>query len=81
MNPKKNSPLVIPPKHKLIPFSIASSSDSKVEPNFDFNHNNLIVHFVYPSGLPTYATFVAYFLEIHVIIREEESELPPLKKT
>jgi hypothetical protein len=31
--------------------------------------------------LPTYATFVAYFLEIHVTIKEEESKLPPLKKT
>jgi hypothetical protein len=81
MNPKGNYPLVIPPKHKSIPFFVASSSGSKVEPNFDFNHSNPIVQFVYLSGLPTYATFVAYFLEIHVIIKEEESKLPPPKKT
>jgi len=81
MNPKDNSPLVIPPKHKPIPFFIASSSGSKVEPNFDFNHNNPIVQFVYPSGLPTYVTFVAYFSKIHVMIKEEESKLPPFKKT
>ncbi len=43
MNPKDNSPLVIHLKHKPIPFSIASSSGSKVEPNFDFNHSNPIV--------------------------------------
>ncbi len=43
MNPKDNSPLVIPLKHKPIPFFVASSSGSKVEPNFDFNHNNPIV--------------------------------------
>ncbi len=81
MNPKGNSPLVIPLKHKPIPFFVASSSGSKVDPNFYFNHSNLIVQFVCPSGLPTYVTFVAYFLEIHVIIKEEESKLPPLKKT
>ncbi len=81
MNLEDNSPLVIPPKHKPIPFSVTSLSGSKVEPNFDFNHSNPIVQFVCLNGLPTYATFVAYFLEIHVTIKEEESKLPPLKKT
>jgi hypothetical protein len=78
MNPKDNSPFVIPLKHKPIPFFVASSSGSKVEPNFDFNHSNLIVQFVCLSGLPTYATFVAYFSYIHVILKEEESKLPSL---
>jgi len=39
-NPKDSSPFAIPPKPKLIPFSIASSSGSKVESNSNFNHNN-----------------------------------------
>jgi hypothetical protein len=42
MNPEDNSPLVIPLKHKPIPFYVASLSGSKVEPKFYFNHNNPI---------------------------------------
>ncbi len=35
-----NSPFVIPPKPKPIPFFVTSSSGNKVEPNFDFNQKN-----------------------------------------
>ncbi len=79
-NPEDNSHLVIPPKCKPIPFFVTSSSGIKVESNSDFNHSNPIMLFVCPSGLPTYATFVAHFLTIHVNIEEEESKLPPSKK-
>ncbi len=36
-NPNDISPLVIPPKHKLIPFFATSSTGNKVKSNYDFN--------------------------------------------
>jgi hypothetical protein len=42
----------------VIPFFVASSSGSKVESKFDFNHKNPIVQFVCLSGLPIYVAFV-----------------------
>ncbi len=57
----EDSFLVIPPKPKPIPFSKVSSSGSKVESNFNFNHTNLVVQFVCPNGLPTYVAFVVDF--------------------
>jgi tRNA pseudouridine-54 N-methylase len=57
----EDSSLVILLKPKPIPFSIVSSSGSKVELNFEFNHNNLIAQFVCPNGLPIYVAFVVDF--------------------
>jgi hypothetical protein len=64
----------------VIPFFVASSNGSKVELNFDFNHNNPIMQFVCPGGLPTYVAFVVDLSYIHVIAKEKESKLPPFKK-
>jgi hypothetical protein len=44
-NLKDSCPLIILPKPKPIPFSIASSSGNKVASNFDFNHNNLVMQY------------------------------------
>jgi len=70
-------PLVIPPKPKPIPFYVASSSGNKVESNNDFNCSNLVVQFVCHGGLPTHVAHVVDLSKIHVIIEEEESEVPP----
>ncbi len=59
-NPEDSS-FVIPPKPKPIPFSLVSSSGSKVESNFEFNGNNLDVQFLCFNGLPTYVAFVEDF--------------------
>ncbi len=75
-----NSLLLILPKLKLIPFSIISSSGSKVESNFDFHRNNPTMQFVYSNGLPIYLAYVVDFSNIYVITEEEESELSPPKK-
>ncbi len=61
-------PLAIPPKPKPIPFYATSSSGNKVEPNNDFNCNNLIVQFVYHGGLPIHVAHVVNLSKIHVII-------------
>jgi hypothetical protein len=79
-NPKDNFLLVILPKPKPIPFFVTNSNGSKVGSNSNFNCNNLVVQFVCLGGLLTYATSVVDFLKIHVIIKEEESKLPPFKK-
>ncbi len=60
-NPEDSSSFVIPLKSKPIPFSITSSSGSKVDSNFDFNHSNpTYVQFVYLGELPTYVASMAY---------------------
>jgi hypothetical protein len=82
--PSKNHddtcPLLLLTKPKPIPFSTTSSSGNKVDSNSNFNHSNLVMQFVSPSGLPTYVVFMADFSKIHVNTYEEELKLPPFKK-
>ncbi len=78
-NPKDDFPFVIPSKPK--PFSLTSSSGSKVKSKFDFLQINPTMQLVYLGGLPTYVAFsVVDLSKINVIIKEEESKLPPPKK-
>ncbi len=69
--------LVIPPKLKPIAFYATSSSGNKVESNNDFNCSSLIVQFVCHGGLPIHVAHAVDLSKIHVIIKEEESEVPP----
>jgi hypothetical protein len=71
---------VIFPKLKPIPFFVTSSNGNKVESNSNFNCNNLVVQFVCLGGLPTHAISMVDSSNIHVIVEEEELELPPPKK-
>jgi hypothetical protein len=59
-------PFLLLTKPKPIPFSTTSSSGNKVESNSDFNHSNLAMQFVCPSGLPIYVASMADFSKIHV---------------